>query len=74
MLNEELIYEAQRMLHNRHMYWKKKELRCVLDRSYNTADDARARADAYKSACDILLAAVQGNEEVLKEFDYYAAE
>ena len=71
-MNEELIYQAQRMLHDRVMWWQGKAKRAKASGCSETAIDARARADAYRSACDILLAAVQGNEEVLKEFDYYA--
>ena len=69
MLNEELIYEAQRMLHDRCVYYQQAA-------SKTTSKEFKIRysaaVSAYASACDILLAAVQGNEECLKEFDYYA--
>ena len=74
MLNEELIYEAQRMLHERCVYFQQKEKKMEYTTEQGLYRMYSGMASAYKGACDILLAAVQGNEEILKEFDYYAAE
>lgn len=71
MIDENLIYEAQRMLHERCVYYK---------RAANKSTDKEFKihcefaAFAYSSACDILLAAVQGNAEILKESDYFGEE
>jgi len=68
MINENMIHEAQRMLHERCMYYQRAESKTKSEEfkvKYGIA------ATAYSSACDILLAAVQGNAEVLKQFDYY---
>ena len=73
MLNEELIHEAQRMLHERCVFYTEKAKR--LDGkpgAYAARSDAISRASAYSSACDILLAAVLNDKILLKEFDYYA--
>ena len=68
MLDENLIYEAQRILHERCMYYQRIG-------SKTTSKEFKIRygaaVSAYTSACDILLAAVQGNAELLKEFDYF---
>ena len=68
MIDENMIYEAQRMLHERCMYYYRAESTTV-----NRGSKIRysALSSAYASACDILLAAVQGNAEALKEFDYF---
>lgn len=68
MINENLIYEAQRMLHERCVYYQRAEGKTA---SKEFKIRYSAAASAYASACDILLAAVQGNTEILKEFDYY---
>lgn len=68
MIDENLIYEAQRMLHERYMYFQRaanKTTTKEFEIKYG------AVASAFSSACDILLAAVQGDVEALKEFDYY---
>lgn len=68
-MREDLIWEVQRMLHERCMYYTKKMKR-TLDPELKGM--FAGKAGAYQSACDILLAAVEENEEILKEFDYYA--
>lgn len=71
MIDESLIYEAQRMLHERCVYYKQTANKTTdkeLKTHYNFS------AFAYSSACDILLAAVRGDAELLKEFDYFGEE
>ena len=70
MINEELIWEAERMLHQRCLYYKKREKQCR--DAHTDYSQVAAVANAYASACDILTAAVENNKEILKEFDYYA--
>lgn len=69
MIDENMIYEAQRMLHERCVYYQR-----AMSKTSSKEFKIRygAAVSAYSSACDILLAAVQGNKEILKEFDYYA--
>ena len=71
MIDENLISEAQRMLHERCAYYLRAQ-----SKTTNKEFKIRygAAFSAYHSACDILLAAVQGNTEALKEFDYYGEE
>lgn len=71
MVDEELIYEAQRILHNRCVWWEKACRELFIKGETEAGARSAARAGAYKSACDILLAAVRGDKEILKEFDYY---
>ena len=71
-MNEELINYAQQILHNRVMYWRNYSKRAFAEGLKEGGERAAARAGAYKSACDILLAAVLGEEEILEQFDYYA--
>ena len=68
MIDENLIYEAQRMLHERCVYYKQAASKAT-DKELKT--HYSFSAFAYSSACDILLAAVQGNAEILKQFDYF---
>lgn len=68
MIDENLIHEAQRMLHERCVYYQRAESKTT-NREFKICYGAML--SAYSSACDILLAAVQGNTEVLKQFDYY---
>ena len=71
MIDENMIYEAQRMLHERCMYYQRAAGKTA---SKEFKIRYSAAVSAYSSACDILLAAVLGNAEALKEFDYYGEE
>lgn len=68
MIDENMIYEAQRMLHERCMYYQHASNRTTDKELKNLY---AAKASAYSSACDILLAAVLGSPQLLKEFDCY---
>ena len=57
MKNEKLVWKVVKMLHQRAQVWEK-------NGDYN-------RAQAYQSAHDMLLYALDGNEECLRQFDYY---
>jgi len=57
MKNEKLIWKALKMLHKRARYWEE--------------FGDLTRAGAYQSAHDILLYALDGNEECLNQFDYF---
>lgn len=71
-MNEELINYAQQILHNRAMYWQNYSKRALAEGLRENGEKAAVRAGAYLSACEILLAAVLGDEENLEQFDYYA--
>lgn len=60
MKNEKLLWLALRILCERSQFWD--------------IQGNQDRANAYQSAHDILLYALDGNEECLKEFDYYEKE
>ena len=72
MLNEELIYRAHGMLLDRLKYYNHEVEKHVID-SCTARREALALATAYRSAYNILRYAIQGNEEMLKEHDYYWA-
>lgn len=67
-MNDKLIFRALRMLRKRADYWHKRGRKST---SAAVAAHAHTRASAYESACDILRYAIIGDEEALKEFDYY---
>lgn len=71
MIDENMIYEAQRMLHERCVYYQRAASK---NASKEFKTHCNFAAFAYESACDILLAAVQGNTEILKQFDYFGEE
>lgn len=71
MIDENMIYEVQRMLHERCVYYQR-AARDAATKEFQIRYGAMG--SAYYSACDILLAAVQGNAEILKEFDYFGEE
>lgn len=71
-MNEELISYAQQILRNRMSYWRNYSKRAISCGLKDSGERAAARAGAYESACDILLAAMHGEEEILGQFDYYA--
>jgi len=60
MKNEKLVWKVVKMFHERARYWEK--------------HNDLIRASAYQSAHDILLYALDGNEECLRQFDYYGEE
>lgn len=72
MTNERFLCRALQMYANRIAYFENKAIRCSKDGSYELEADCFVRANAYRSAYDILEAAINGNEEVLDQFDYYA--
>ena len=68
MINENMIHEAQRILHERCVYYQR-AAGMTTNRGFKIRYSAMV--SAYTSACDILRAAVQGDAEILKEFDYF---
>lgn len=60
MKNEKLVWKVLKMLHERARHWEK--------------EPDLARASSYQSAHDMLLYALDGNEECLRQFDYYGEE
>ncbi len=68
MIDENMIYQAQHMLHERCMYYQRAAGK-ITDEEFKI--HCKFAAFAYSSACDILLAAVLGDAELLKEFDYF---
>lgn len=60
MKNEKLVWKVVKMLYQRYKHWDELE-------SYEYAA-------AYRAAHDMLLYALDGNEECLRQFDYYGEE
>ena len=72
MVNEKILRRALQMYANRIVYFENKAIRCSKDGPYEQEASCFIRANAYRSAYDILEAAINGNEEALDQFDYYA--
>lgn len=72
MLNEKLIHQAHGMLLDRFRYFQEQERKSKNDEDARFNCMLSGAAAAYKSAYDILWYAINNNEEILKEFDYYA--
>lgn len=60
MKNEKLVWKVVKMLYQRYKFWDERE-------SYEYAA-------AYRAAHDMLLYALDGNEERLQRFDCYGEE
>lgn len=60
MKNEKLVWKVVKMLHQRYTY-------CIIH-------GEGTKAQAYQSAHDMLLYALDGNEDCLRQFDYYREE
>lgn len=67
-MNDKLILRALRMLRKRADYWQKRGRKST---SAAVSMYSYTRAGAYESACEILRYAIVGDEEALKEYDYY---
>lgn len=60
MKNEKLVWKVVKMLHQRALHEQRK--------------GDIGRWSAYQSAHDMLLYALDGNEDCLRQFDYYREE
>ena len=69
-MNEKLIYEVLRMLEERSAYY---ETKSGTKQSEFYEGVFCGKAGAYGSAVHMLRYALAGNEECLKEFDYFGA-
>ena len=74
MINEALIWEAQRLLNQRWEHFYREWQTNARKGFENSAALALGKESGYKAACDILLAAVIGDEKKLKEFDIYGTD
>ena len=73
-MNEELLMDAVRMLHEREVYFDKAWVRQAGAGLEIAAASMLGKSDAYYSARQILMAALAGDVDALRQYDYYGDE
>ena len=74
MTTEELLMEVVRMLRERETYFDVEFRRAVERKDWRAASMMSGKSLAYDSAREMLMAALTGNEEILREYDYFGKE
>lgn len=73
-MNEKLLNEVVRMLHEREVYYDKAWVRQAGVGLEIAAASMLGKSDAYYSARQILMAALSGDVDALRQYDYYGDE
>lgn len=73
-MNEELLMEVVRMLNEREQYFDTEHKNALNRGDYRAASMMLGKSLAYDSAREMLMAALSGNTEILREFDYFGKE
>lgn len=71
MTTEELLMEVVRMLNEREQYFDTEHKNALNRGDYRAASMMLGKSLAYDSAREMLMAALSGNTEILREFDYF---
>ena len=71
MNTENLLMDVVRMLREREIYFDKEWIK---GQDTSTAIMMRSKANAYNDARQMLMAALTGNVEILREYDQYRRE
>ena len=74
MATEELLMEVVRMLRERETYFDVEHQHAVERGDWRAASMMLGKSLAYDSAREMLMAALSGNTEILREFDYFGKE
>lgn len=74
MTTEELLMEVVRMLRERETYYDTEHLRAVGGGKGRAASMMLGKSLAYNSARQMLMAALTGNAEILRQYDYFGKE
>ncbi len=74
MTTEELLMEVVRMLRERETYYDVEHQRAVESGKGRAASMTLGKSLAYNSARQMLMAALTGNEEILRQYDYFGKE
>ena len=73
-MNEGLLMEVVRMLHEREAYFDKAWIKAADARQMTSAATFFEKASAYSVARQMLMAALTDNKEVLQQYDLYHKE
>ena len=71
MTTEELLMEIVRMLRERETYYDVEHQRAVERGDWRAASMMLGKSLAYNSAREMLMAALTGNMEILRQYDYF---
>ena len=74
MTTEELLMEVVRMLREREDYYDAEHLRAVESKHGRVASMTLGKSIAYSSARQMLMAALTGDAEILRQYDYFGKE
>ena len=74
MTTEELLMDVVRMLSEREQYFDTEHKNALNRGDYRAASMMLGKSLAYDSAREMLMAALSGNTEILREFDYFGKE
>jgi hypothetical protein len=70
-MNENLLMEVVRMLRERENYFETEHKNALNRGDYRAASMMLGKSLAYDSAREMLMAALTGNMEILRQFDYF---
>ena len=74
MTTEELLMDVVRMFREREEYFETEHKNALNRGDYRAASMMLGKSLAYDSAREMLMAALTGNTEILREFDYFGKE
>ena len=70
-MNEELLMNVVRMLREREQYFETEHKNALNRGDYRSASMMLGKSLAYDSAREMLMAGLTGNEEILRQYDYF---
>lgn len=74
MNTENLLMEVVRMYSEREQYFETEHKNALNRGDYRAASMMLGKSLAYDSAREMLMAALTGNEEILRQYDYFDKE
>lgn len=74
MNTENLLMEVVRILREREDYFETEHKNALNRGDYRAASMMLGKSLAYDSAREMLMAALTGNEEILRQYDYFGKE
>ena len=74
MNTENLLMDVVRMLREREDYFETEHKKAASREDYRAAAMMLGKSLAYESAREMLMAALTGNVEILREYDYFGKE
>lgn len=74
MTTEELLMDVVRMLREREAYFETEHKNALNRGDYRAASIMLGESLAYDNAHEMLMAALSGNTEILRKYDYFGKE